>query len=58
MTSVDWPGRMQRLTQGALVELAPRGAELWLDGGHNPGAGIVVAEALAEQEERTRGRCS
>jgi dihydrofolate synthase/folylpolyglutamate synthase len=52
MTGVDWPGRMQRLTQGALVELAPRGAELWLDGGHNPGAGIVVAEALAEQEER------
>ena len=58
MTSVDWPGRMQRLTQGALVELAPRGAELWLDGGHNPGAGMVVAEALAEQEERSRGRCS
>ncbi len=28
------------------------GAEIWLDGGHNPGAGIVVAEALAEQEER------
>ena len=52
MTSVEWPGRMQRLTQGALVDLAPRGAEIWLDGGHNPGAGVVVAEALAEQEER------
>jgi dihydrofolate synthase/folylpolyglutamate synthase len=52
MTSVDWPARMQRLTQGTLVELAPRGAELWLDGGHNPGAGVVVAEALTEQEER------
>jgi dihydrofolate synthase/folylpolyglutamate synthase len=52
MTSVEWPGRMQRLTQGALVDLAPRGAEVWLDGGHNPGAGVVVAEALAEQEER------
>ncbi|MDW6024530.1 folylpolyglutamate synthase/dihydrofolate synthase family protein [Mesorhizobium sp. BAC0120] len=53
MTSVDWPGRMQRLTQGALVELAPSGSEIWLDGGHNPGAGTVVAEALAEQEERS-----
>jgi dihydrofolate synthase / folylpolyglutamate synthase len=52
MTSVDWPGRMQRLTQGRLVELAPPGAEIWLDGGHNPGAGIVIAEALTEQEER------
>ncbi len=53
MTSVSWPGRMQRLTQGRLVDMAPRGAEIWLDGGHNPGAGTVIAEALAEQEERT-----
>ncbi len=50
---------MQRLAQGALVDLAPPGAEIWLDGGHNPGAGMVVAEALAEQEEtQGRGRCS
>jgi dihydrofolate synthase/folylpolyglutamate synthase len=52
MTSVEWPGRMQRLAQGRLLELAPRGSEVWLDGGHNPGAGVVVAEAMTEQEER------
>ncbi|MEI5679097.1 MULTISPECIES: bifunctional folylpolyglutamate synthase/dihydrofolate synthase [unclassified Mesorhizobium] len=52
MTTVSWPGRMQRLTQGALVDLAPIGADIWLDGGHNPGAGVVIAEALAEQEEK------
>jgi len=52
MTTVSWPGRMQRLPQGKLSALAPEGAEVWLDGGHNPGAGIVVAEALTEQEER------
>jgi dihydrofolate synthase / folylpolyglutamate synthase len=52
MISVSWPGRMQRLQHGNLSSLAPEGAEIWLDGGHNPGAGIVVAEALAEQEER------
>ncbi|TPL45225.1 folylpolyglutamate synthase/dihydrofolate synthase family protein [Mesorhizobium sp. B2-4-6] len=52
MTQVAWPARMQKLTQGKLVDLAPKGAEIWLDGGHNPGAGIVVAEALAEQEEK------
>ncbi|MBZ9816086.1 bifunctional folylpolyglutamate synthase/dihydrofolate synthase [Mesorhizobium sp. CA7] len=52
MTHVAWPARMQKLTQGKLVDLAPKGAEIWLDGGHNPGAGIVVAEALAEQEEK------
>ncbi|GAA2838513.1 dihydrofolate synthase/folylpolyglutamate synthase [Aminobacter aminovorans] len=52
MASVTWPGRMQRLPQGALSELAPKGAEVWVDGGHNPGAGTVVAEALTEQEEK------
>jgi dihydrofolate synthase/folylpolyglutamate synthase len=52
MANASWPGRMQKLTQGRLVELAPKGADIWLDGGHNPGAGIVVAEAMAEQEEK------
>ena len=51
MGAVDWPGRMQRLPMGRLQELAPEGAEIWIDGGHNPGAGSAIAEALAEQEE-------
>jgi dihydrofolate synthase/folylpolyglutamate synthase len=53
MANVAWPGRMQKLPQGRLTELAPKGADIWLDGGHNPGAGVVVAEALAEQEEKS-----
>ncbi len=52
MRTASWPGRMQPLQQGRLADLAPPGAESWLDGGHNPGAGLVVAEALTEQEER------
>lgn len=52
MLSVEWPGRLQRLTEGQLVERAPQGAEIWLDGGHNPGAGEVIAEAMAAMEER------
>lgn len=52
MTTVSWPGRMQRLPAGSLLDLAPAGSDVWLDGGHNPGAGLVVAEALAEQEEK------
>lgn len=52
MTSVTWPARMQRLTEGALLRFAPEKAEIWLDGGHNPGAGLVIAEALAELEDR------
>jgi dihydrofolate synthase/folylpolyglutamate synthase len=43
----EWPARMQRLT-GRLAALLPAGWELWLDGGHNAGAGLVIAEHLAE----------
>ena len=35
MTKADWPARLHRLGHGRLVELAPVGSELWLDGGHN-----------------------
>ena len=52
IAKADWPARMQRLTQGALVSLAPEGSELWLDGGHNPDGGRTVAAALADLEER------
>ncbi|PRA57824.1 bifunctional folylpolyglutamate synthase/dihydrofolate synthase [Ochrobactrum sp. MYb68] len=50
---VDWPARMQRLTHGTLIDLAPAASEIWLDGGHNPGAGAVIAEALGDLEERS-----
>jgi dihydrofolate synthase/folylpolyglutamate synthase len=44
---IEWPGRLQRLTRGALVAALPAGWELWLDGGHNPGAGAVLADTAA-----------
>ncbi len=52
MTKADWPARLQRLGQGRLVELAPAGSELWLDGGHNSDGGRAIAAALADLEER------
>ncbi len=52
MTRVDWPARLHRLPQGALVDLAPPGSELWLDGGHNPDGGRAIAATLADLEER------
>lgn len=48
----EWPARMQRLSSGALLELGPKDAELWLDGGHNAEGGRVVAAALGDLEER------
>jgi dihydrofolate synthase/folylpolyglutamate synthase len=52
LTTVDWPARLQRLGPGPLLARAQPDAEIWLDGGHNPGAGIVIAEAMADIEER------
>jgi dihydrofolate synthase/folylpolyglutamate synthase len=48
----EWPARLQRLTAGKLVSLAPAGAELWLDGGHNADGGRAIAAALGDLEER------
>lgn len=48
----EWPARMQRLASGTLVDMAPKDAELWLDGGHNVDGGRVAAAALGDLEER------
>jgi dihydrofolate synthase/folylpolyglutamate synthase len=52
MKSVSWPARLQRLKTGNLIPFAPPGAEIWLDGGHNPHGGRAVAEAMVSFEER------
>jgi len=51
ITQAEWPARLQRL-HGRLREMLPADWELWLDGGHNPGAGIVLADHLAEWTDR------
>jgi dihydrofolate synthase/folylpolyglutamate synthase len=53
LNSVDWPARMQRLSGGRLTEFLPAGAELWLDGGHNPDGGRAIASTMAELDERS-----
>lgn len=47
ITRAEWPARMQRLT-GRLAAMMPPGWELWLDGGHNAGAGVVIGQHLAQ----------
>jgi dihydrofolate synthase/folylpolyglutamate synthase len=48
-----WPARFQRLTAGPLAQQAKAaGADLWLDGGHNPHAGAAVARALGDLAAR------
>jgi dihydrofolate synthase / folylpolyglutamate synthase len=52
IVNAEWPARMQRLASGTLVDQAPPGCEVWLDGGHNAEGGRVVAAALGDLEER------
>jgi dihydrofolate synthase / folylpolyglutamate synthase len=52
ITRVDWPARLQHLTEGKLARLMPAGGELWLDGGHNAAGG----EALADQARSWRDK--
>ena len=51
LTRAEWPARLQHLRHGPLVDAA-NPAELWLDGGHNPAAGIALAEALGRLTAR------
>ncbi len=53
LRTVEWPARMQRLTAGPLPAILGADAELWLDGGHNPAAGDMLADTLAAFEEKS-----
>ena len=53
LVSARWPARMQRLTAGPLAAAArARGADLWLDGGHNPHAARALAAAARSLQAR------
>ena len=54
LATVEWPGRLQRLTKGPLATLLPPGWELWLDGAHNDSGGEALgAQAAAWQSKKT-----
>lgn len=55
LSSAKWPARMQLLTGGPLVDLATEvGAEVWLDGGHNPHAAKALSAHMATLEARSQ----
>lgn len=47
-----WPARLQSITCGSLHSLAPKAAEILLDGGHNPAAGQVMEAELRHLAKR------
>ncbi len=52
LRTVDWPARLQKLTSGALPAMLREGQELWLDGGHNASAGLALAEAVRNWNDK------
>jgi dihydrofolate synthase/folylpolyglutamate synthase len=52
LKTTTWPARMQRLGPGALSALVSPESEVWLDGGHNPSAGRVLAQAFSDLNDR------
>ncbi|MBB5691447.1 dihydrofolate synthase/folylpolyglutamate synthase [Roseomonas alkaliterrae] len=51
IAAAEWPARLQRL-RGALAARLPAGYELWLDGGHNAGAGVALAAHCATWRDK------
>lgn len=49
----QWPARLQRLPRGNLHVFAPEGAELWLDGGHNPDGAKALSLAFADLADQS-----
>ena len=50
-TNVTWAARMQKLSNGPLIDLGPQ-AEFWLDGGHNAACAATLAETLTRLPKR------
>ncbi len=51
VSSAHWPGRLQRLKAQQFDNCHPK-TEIWLDGGHNPAAGVILSQFMADLEER------
>lgn len=52
LRSINWPARMQPLYEGKLFDELPESSEIWVDGGHNPGAAKVIASFLADLTDK------
>jgi dihydrofolate synthase/folylpolyglutamate synthase len=51
IAQASWPARLQRLA-GGLSALLPAGFSLWLDGGHNAGAGQALAQHFTQWRDQ------
>jgi len=49
---VEWPARLQQLAGGVFADMLPEKWELWLDGGHNPAAGAMLAHHCSRWRDK------
>jgi dihydrofolate synthase/folylpolyglutamate synthase len=49
--NTKWAGRLEIVLEEKLLNLLPKGSEIWFDGAHNEGGAISLAKWLAEQEK-------
>jgi dihydrofolate synthase/folylpolyglutamate synthase len=52
LRGIEWPARLQRLTQGPLAGMLAPGSELWLDGGHNQAGGEMLGQHVRTWRDR------
>ncbi|MEM8950087.1 MAG: folylpolyglutamate synthase/dihydrofolate synthase family protein [Pseudomonadota bacterium] len=52
LEKAHWPARLQLLTRGPLIQALQTGSSIWLDGGHNPGAGEALAAYFEGDDQR------
>lgn len=53
VTRARWPGRLQRLISGPLLQYLPEGWEIWIDGAHNDsGAEVLARHAKTSWSDR------
>lgn len=51
ISTASWPGRVQKLTSGALVDIT-NGTPIWLDGAHNAHGATALVEAMQQKANK------
>ena len=53
LVNINWPARLQKLKEGALIENLSEDVEIWIDGGHNQGAAKAIASTLRDWRDES-----
>ena len=53
LVNINWPARLQKLKEGALIGNLFDDVEIWIDGGHNQGAAKAIASTLRDWRDNS-----